>query len=133
MKSEESLVDAVVSFLEGSGFVVQTEVPNAYRSADVAAIGQTGAIWVVECKVTNISKAIEQSKTHKLAADMVFVATPHRQTRGSTLEKLARAGVGLMYVMPDDTVEIAMEPSNGHIPWDLARERLRYAVAELGR
>jgi len=125
---EQFVVEAVVQALSQQGFHVRTEVPNFYRSADVAAIDAEGDIWVIECKVSSMSRAIEQSKIHRLAADRVLVATPLRRTREETKNKLRCAGVGLIYVMPDGSVEEAYKAPRTAHPWCLARERLREAI-----
>jgi hypothetical protein len=125
---ERFIVDAVVTALNGQGFDVGTEVPNFYRSADVAAVTVGGEVWVIECKVSDISRAIEQARIHKLAADRVLVATPHRVTRSTTLQRLKCAGLGLMYVMPDGSVTEACEAPRNHSHWPLAKERLRTEI-----
>jgi len=71
--TEKSIVKAVVQSLKEDGFRVSTEVSNFYRSADIGAVDHKGKLWVIECKVSNIGRAIEQSKTHKLSADKVFI------------------------------------------------------------
>lgn len=133
MRKENLVVEAVVRSLRRKGFQVNTEVPNFHRSADVAAVDRQGNVWVIECKVSSLGRAIEQCVTHKLAADKVLVATPYRKTRDGTVQKLRTAGLGLMYVMPDGSIEKAFDPSRGHCPWNLARDRLRKAIVGLER
>lgn len=127
---EQVLVEAVVAELDKQGFHVSTEVPNFYRSADVAAVDQHGDVWVIECKISDMARAISQTKIHQLAADRVLVATPFRKTRPSTIAKLRSAGVGLMYVMPDGQVVEAFEAPKTDNPWQHARECLRSAIIE---
>jgi hypothetical protein len=127
---EQVLVDAVVKNLNTQGFVVSTEVPVFYRSADVAAVDQDGRVWVIECKISDMSRALTQTRLHKLAADRVSVATPLRKTRDSTIGKLKAAGVGLMYVLPDGRIEEAYDPPESTKPWPQAREQLRRTIIE---
>jgi hypothetical protein len=127
---EQSVVDAVVAELGRQGFCVNTEVPNFYRSADVAAVDKSGDVWVIECKVSDISRAIQQARIHQLAADRVLVATPFRRTRPSTLSRLQDAGIGLMYVMPDGGIAEAYEAPRTREPWEYARDTLRRAIVE---
>jgi len=131
MMNEVQIVNIIVKALEDSGFIVATEVSNLYRSADIAAIDNEGNIWVVECKISGISKAIEQSKTHKLSADKVFIGTPFRQTKENTIKKIKEAGIGLIYVMPDGSINKVFENLEVNNPWELSREKLRKRILEV--
>jgi hypothetical protein len=122
--NEKKLVDRVVSELERRGFSVVTEVANLYRSADIAAVSSEGELWIVECKVSNMARAVEQSRTHKHAADRVYVATYHRKSKVSTVRRIRDAGLGLIYVMPDGTVEFEIDAPRDRGPWKPARDRL---------
>lgn len=121
---ERTLVKAVVRALEDKGFRVATEIANFYRSADIGALDDEGNVWVIECKISNIGRAIEQSKTHKLSADKVYIATSFKKTKEATLRKIKEAGIGLIYVMPDGSVSEPVEKPNRNKPWGLARSRL---------
>jgi len=128
--TEKSIVKAVVQSLKEDGFRVSTEVSNFYRSADIGAVDHKGKLWVIECKVSNIGRAIEQSKTHKLSADKVFIATLQRKTKEVTLRKIREAGVGLFYVMSDGSVSEPIEEPGLNEPWGLAREKLLSRIME---
>ena len=128
--TERTLVEAVVNGLQSKGFVVATEVPNFYRSADIGALDKVGNIWVIECKVSNIGRAIEQSKIHRLSADKVFIATFAKKTKECTLRRIREAGVGLLYVMRDGYLSEPIEEPLENNPWDLARERLVQRILE---
>lgn len=127
---EKKIVDAVVDALAQRGFQVATEVPNFYRSADIGAIDRQGKIWAVECKVSNIGRAIEQSKTHKMSADRVFIATFFRQTKEPTLTKIRDAGLGLLYVMSDGSLSEPIQEPVENKPWPLARARFLARILE---
>ena len=128
---EETIVNAVVNTLMGKGFrYVATEVANFYRSADIGALDNEGKIWAIECKVSNIGRAIEQSRTHKLSADKVFIATLQRKTKEVTLRRIREAGVGLLYVMSDGSVSEPIEEPGLNEPWGLAREKLLSRIIE---
>jgi len=121
---ERVIVDAIVKGLRNLGFTVATEVANFYRSADIAVLDDDGNVSVIECKVSSMGRAIEQSKTHKLAADKVYIGTFHRNTKESTLKRIKQAGLGLIYVMPDGVVcTDVIKPGKGN-PWQPARQRL---------
>lgn len=130
--SEVDIVNAIVDSLEKKDFKVVTEVANFYRSADVAAIDIDDKIWIIECKVSNIKRAIEQAKTHQLSADKVFIGTFYKNTRKSTLNLIKNAGIGLIYVMPDGTIKKMIdEPEYTYpYPWLLAREKLFNRIIE---
>lgn len=128
---EETIVNAVVNALMGKGFrYVATEVANFYRSADIGALDNEGKIWAIECKVSSIGRAIEQSKTHKLSADKVFIATFHKNTREDTLNRIREAGIGLLYVTPDGLMIEPIEEPKENNPWSLARDRFLTRIME---
>lgn len=122
--NEQALVDSVVNALEAKGFNVATEVPNSYRSADICAIDNKGDIWIIECKISSIGRAIEQSKTHMISADKVFIATFYKKTQEMTLKKIRAAGIGLFYVMPDGSLSKPIEKPTHNKPWKLSRNSL---------
>ena len=130
MKYEKEIVKCVVNSFLDLGYIVSTEVANLYRSADIAAIKPDRTVSIIECKISNMSKAIEQSKTHKLTADRVYIATLFRKTKEATLEKIKKEGIGLIYVMPNGTIEKAIEASDDNKPWIPARNRLVERILE---
>lgn len=128
--TEKTLVNAVVNALENQGFKVATEVANFYRSADIGAIDKNANVWIVECKLSNIGRAIEQGKIHKLSADKVFIATFAKKTKEATLRRIRQAGIGLIYVMSDGYLSDPIEQPAENNPWGLARERLVQRILE---
>jgi hypothetical protein len=128
--NERHLVSTVAQALRELGFRVATEIANLYRSADIAALDPKGDVWVVECKISNIGRAIEQSKTHKLSAEKVFIGTPLRVTRDSTLRRIRDAGIGLIYVMPDGSIRKAFDEPTTNDVWQPANQRLRQRIVE---
>lgn len=133
INQEIKLVEAIVTSLKRLGYRVETEIANFHRSADIAAIDNDGFIWIIECKVSNMNRAIIQSKTHKLSADKVFIGTCHRNTKKNTLKKIREEGIGLIYVMPDGNINIAIEETTKGKPWRPARERLLKRIMEANR
>ncbi|MFX0136642.1 MAG: hypothetical protein ACFFDN_23590 [Candidatus Hodarchaeota archaeon] len=126
--TEAKIVDIIVKELKKKGYTVRTEIANLYRSADIVVLDDEDKIWIIECKISNIKKALDQIKIHKLSADKVFIGTNYKNTKKSTLEKLNEAGVGLLYVMPDGTLAKALDSSNNCNPWTTTRERLRERI-----
>ncbi|MFI5253235.1 MAG: hypothetical protein ACHQQQ_12485 [Bacteroidota bacterium] len=129
--TERLIVDAIVDYLKGLGFKVATEVPNFYRSADVAAIDPNGEIWIIECKLSNVKQALTQSKVHLLSADKVFIGMPFREPKQETMDKIRRSGVGLLYVMPDGSIDIAIDDTKIKHTWFPARNKLIQRIAEV--
>lgn len=130
MRSEQSVVEAVVGTMCKRGFEVVTEVPNFHRSADIAAVDKGGEVWVIECKVSAMSRAIDQMRTHRVAADRVAIATPSRRVREDIQDMLREEGIGLLLVSSDGSVTEELEAAPQK-PWGLARDRLRQAILEL--
>jgi hypothetical protein len=128
--AEKDLVRSLVSHFTAKGFIVVTNVANLYRCADIALIDKEKRIWIIECKVTDMSKAIRQLKTHRLAADRVFIGTFYKKTHKSTLERIKSEGIGLIYLMPDDTVVVALPDSTSSSPWEPARSILFERIQE---
>jgi hypothetical protein len=79
-----------------------------------------------------MSKAIEQSGTHKLSADKVFIATIYRKTRESTLNKIKNKGIGLIYIMPDESIVIEIDACSDNKPWLPAKRNLVKRILENG-
>jgi len=130
--NEQAIVSSVVSAMLGKGFQVKTEVANFHRSADICLIDDEGEIWVIECKVSSISRAIEQSRTHKLAADKVFIATVHRKTTETIRDQIEKAGLGLLYVKPDGSVSEPIVMPKRNKPWRFARAILLSRIQGAG-
>ena len=129
--SEKTIVDAVVNALVCRGFrYVATEVANFYRSADIGALDNEAKNWAIECKVSSLGRAIEQSKTHKLSADKVFIATFRKNTRKDTLSRIREEGIGLLYVTPDGSMSEPIEEPKENNPWNLARDRFLTRIME---
>ena len=121
---EAEVVKTVVDNLRSSGFQVETEMPNIYRSAVIVAVDSFSKVWVIECKISNVKRAVEQTRIHKLSADKVFIAMPFRKPRESTLQRVLDAGVGLMYVMPDGSIQTEVECPDHDMVWEPAQQLL---------
>ena len=124
VETELELVNAIVRDLRSRGLKVAKDVANIYRCADIVMEDQDGVVWVIECKLSAISRALKQLEIHKLSADRVAVAIPFRRTRQSTIDRLNKAGAGLMYLMPDGSTEIAAPPQVHGMVWKTARQQL---------
>jgi len=96
--TEKALVRQFVSALTSKAQFIGTEVSNFHRSADIAAIMENGEVWVVECKLSAISKAIEQLQTHMMSADKVYLGLPKKRRNIATIDKINTAGFGLLEI-----------------------------------
>lgn len=128
--SEVEIVNIVYRHLIDSGCIVATEIANFSRCADIAAIDQDKNVLVVECKLNAIKKALKQIKTHRLSADKVFIATNFKSLKKQTLDNIKNAGIGLIFVMPDETVSYSIYPPSMQDPWGPARARLIKRIQE---
>jgi hypothetical protein len=127
-QSERVLVKAISSKLTGMGHRVATEVAVFHRSADIVTINESGEVWIIECKVASMKRAVQQVRTHKLAADKVFIGTGIRNIRESTRSRLRDEGIGVIYVHQDGSIEITGEQVACNEPWQPAREKLRRRI-----
>lgn len=130
MIDEMKLVASFVKFFISKGYTVATDVANLYRCADIALIDNNKKIWVIECKISYMGKAITQLKTHRLSADKVFIGTLYKKTRRTTLNRIRIEGVGLIYLMPDGSVVKAIDEPTENIPWEPARNVLLERIQE---
>ena len=127
---EDVIVNIVVSVFRKQGFTVATEVANFNRSADVAAIDSSGRVIVVECKISNMSQAMNQLRTHKHSADRLYIATPHRKMRDKTVSAIKERGLGLFCIDEKGEVTLEFDDSGNNKPWEPARDRLRQRILE---
>ncbi len=127
---EGAIVKVVVETLRGKGYKVATEVANFNRSADIAAIDPSGFVVVVECKMSNIRQALTQMRTHKHSADRLYIATPCRNMRSSTIEAIKDAGLGLFCVTLEGILNLEFEDGGTNHPWEPARDRLKRRIVE---
>lgn len=128
MKREPEVVAAVVAGLRRRGLAVATEVANLHRSADVAAIDERGRVLIIECKVSNIGQAIRQGMTHKLTADQVFIGVPQKNIRAATFTRIRLAGIGLILIMPDGSLNEIVHADDEWTPWGPANAKLKERI-----
>lgn len=121
---EQAIVNTIVHNLRKDGYTVATEVANFYRSADVVAVDNDSKIWIIECKVSDMKRALEQLRIHKMSADRVFIGTSFRKLQKNTLKRIRDAAVGLIFVMPNGRIKIELNcPKQDNI-WAPAKEKL---------
>ena len=109
------LVILLVNALKKKGYTVATEVPNCYRSTDIAVIDNKGLTWAIECKMSNIKQALRQLMVQVYAADFVYIAMPLKKTREVSLEQIKKRGFGLLYVRENGEVIEKIKPLHNDI------------------
>jgi len=129
MKIEKEIVDLLVRHFSEFGYTIRMEVANGYRSADIALIDNEEKAWVIECKISALKKALDQLETHKYSADKVFIATIKRNHRSSTIDRIKRAGVGLITVNSNKRIEIEIEAARNK-PWKPGNRKLKNLILE---
>lgn len=126
--TEKSLVNKLTKFLKSCNYEVAVEVANFYRSADIAVIDNNKKVWVIECKISSLKQAVRQLQVHKLAADKLYIATVKKNIRNETKQMLKKSGIGLIFILPDDTIEFNSEFNSTNVPWEPAKIRLQNRI-----
>jgi hypothetical protein len=127
---EAFVADAVKRQLESEGYIVATEVANFHRSADIAAISPENEVVIVECKISDMKRAVAQSRTHQLSADRVMMATPYRVLKAGTVDSIKRHGIGLYLVDISGSTTVAWPSDQTNAIWPMRREYLRRRILE---
>ena len=89
------MVDAVVSFLRSHDLRVVTAVPFMSQCIDLVYETPVAELVAVEFKKHDWRRAVEQSKTHLLGADRVYICLPGRSPSESLMHTLHNYGIGL--------------------------------------
>jgi hypothetical protein len=128
--NENFISQSICRRLRNDGYSVATEVANFHRCADIAAIAPSGEIVIVECKLFDMKRVVEQSHTHRLSADRVMVATLRRTLKPATQQLIRAKGLGLYFVDAEGEVELAWQSKVQDGVWPLRREQLRKRILE---
>ena len=128
--SEKILVNRIVQAIKVQGYIIAMEVADLYRSADIAFIDNADNVCVIECKISSMSLAINQSRIHKISADKVYVGTYYKNTRAETFNMFEKEGIGLIYVMPDGSINKVIEYKNKLKPFEPTHNILRKRILE---
>lgn len=101
--TEQEMVLAVARYLRSSQCRIAFEVPFMSQSIDMVYENLDGLLTAVEFKKHDWSKALEQSRTHLLGADQVYICLPSRNPSARLEAALRDCGIGLMLFDPMDT------------------------------
>lgn len=119
--SEEQLVTELIKFLVHEGYKVRREVSNMGQSVDVVA-----SKWrwhmLVEAKLSNWKRAIEQCQAHKLVGDHVCVAVGLKGISEDLLDTVQQHGIGLIKCTPN-SCEWVTTPKQIKEYWKPERKR----------
>lgn len=98
--TENDMVLAVASRLREAELRVALEVPFMCQSIDLVYEERSSELIAVEFKKHDWSRAIQQSRTHLLGADQVYICLPFREPSAQLQNGLAEAGIGLLLFDP---------------------------------
>lgn len=130
-KCENAVVDELVSFLSKSGYRVRLEVPNMSQSADVVAT-RNGWVTVIEAKVKNWKRAIQQCKNHRPVADFICIAIATKKVSDLLIEEVETLGYGLIHCSPiSGMCKWIIEPKRNQQVWVPQREMLSKAMKDI--
>lgn len=114
--SESVIVSDLVEFLHRGNYKVRLEVPNLGQSADVVA---TRGRWVtlMEVKVRDWRKAIEQCRAHLHVADYVCIVIATKGVSLRAKEEITKHGFGLIHYDASGQLEWVKRPSRNSTIW----------------
>ncbi len=125
MQSESELIARLTEFLREEGYRVRYEVPNLGQSADMVA---TRGRWitVIEAKMRNWGRGLEQCVAHSHVADFVCIAIATESIAASLDIRAANSGIGIIHC-PASTGQCrwARRPARNSRVW--RPERLRFS------
>lgn len=110
--TEKSLVNRFVHALTPGAAIIKTEVSNFHRSADIVILHDNGEVWIVECKLSAIGRAVNQLKTHKLSADRVYIGLPKGRRTNKSLQTLSEHGFGLLEIDGEGKIDEVIQASS---------------------
>ena len=124
IQREEELVLALSQFLASTGYRIRHEVPNMGQSADLVA---TRGRWVtiVEAKLRNWRRALEQCRAHEQVADFVCIALLGAQASDALVREVESTGYGLVLVSSaDGKCQWITQPTRNKSVWRPQRRML---------
>ena len=131
---ETDLYEPVRAFLEGEGYMASAEV----KGCDVLAV-KPGEVVIVEMKTAFSLKLVYQGLDRQSLTTKVFLAIPrpkkgHREKSWKDmLRLLKRLELGLLTVAMDSplkTVDVVLEPSDGHVRKNYKKQKAVQAELE---
>lgn len=100
--NEEVIVEKLEQFLSNHQMMTFREVPFFSRRVDLVGYSDDiDYVVMIEAKLTDWQRAIEQAKSCLLAADEVFIALPDVYCHRVKISQLDAFGIGLLSVGSD--------------------------------
>jgi len=113
MKIRESqIVKTLEKDFQSRGFSTFLEVPFLSRRIDLVAVSkETGDLLLVEAKVSNWKKALEQASIYLLGGEFVFIAIADDFVHRVDQDKVQGLGIGLLSVNNRVSIQIEAQRS----------------------
>ena len=97
MKQDEAALQyAVYRYLSMANLTVYCEIPFMSRRIDLV-ISEKELIKVIEFKIWDWKKAIEQLRTHRIASHYSYLCIPKRNIKSNLVNALNTFGFGLYF------------------------------------
>jgi hypothetical protein len=116
-QSEKGLVARVIDFLDKDGYQIRLEVPNSGQSADLVAAKKNN-ILIIEAKVNNWKRALEQCKAHENIADFICIALGAKELSNNLIDEARKRGYGIIHCSGEvGTCKWMVEPQKNNNMW----------------
>jgi len=129
--TEFEQVQIGMEFFKKMGFKIYTEVPIFSASADMVIIDDDNNIEVIEFKLNNWKKAIQQVKKHSIAVDQmsICILKPKLKETQQQIERFCKQErIGLYYSADSSIEKIIISPKCNRV-WEVEKERLFAFIA----
>lgn len=94
--TEHEMVEEAVNWFRARGYKVATEVACFGQSIDLVYEDEMRDLIAIEFKLRDWRQAIQQAKTHILAAKSVYICLPNRTVTPKLHDGLCQWGIGLL-------------------------------------
>jgi hypothetical protein len=127
---ETDLVAKLSKFLEVDGYSTLREVPNMGQSVDIVGV-KDKCITLMEAKMDNWRRALQQCKAHELVADYICIGLA-RKTSPPKLDEIANeTGLGIVLCDKESGIcEWHIRPKRNRQIWEPQRKRLENNLKE---
>jgi len=100
--TEDQMVNAAAGWLHRREFRVAIGVPFMSQCIDLVYEADGGGLIAVEFKRHDWRRALQQSRTHLLGANRVYICLLPREVSAALTAALNEHGIGLVFYYPDD-------------------------------
>ena len=124
------MVEDLASGLTEEGFHVRLEVPNMGQYADLAA-AKDDEVFLIEAKIRDWRRALEQCIAHEIVADYVCVAIGSVKVSPALAEQAEDSGYGVIHCRPGSDPIWAVRPRKNPNTWKPQRAAFFSTLKEL--